>query len=236
MRNFLSLAVLAALVVAGQGTSVLAAADEEGVALAIIYDTSGSMHDPVPDRDGRPTPKYVIASRALRAVTDQIQAYVTNNAGGPPRKVFAGVFTFKNNGAQEVVPFGPFDAQAIKTWAGSFFHPVGNTPLGNALNTAAQRVLSAPLTHKHVLILTDGMNTAGPDPAAVIPRLKARADQKGTSLSFHFIAFDVDAKVFEPVKRLGATVVGASDEKQLNAQLDYILQREILLEAETPKR
>jgi hypothetical protein len=48
------------------------------------------------------------------------------------------------------------------------------------------------------------------------------------------VAFDVAAKVFDPVKKLGATVVGASDEKQLNTQLEYILQRKILLEEEEP--
>jgi hypothetical protein len=54
------------------------------------------------------------------------------------------------------------------------------------------------------------------------------------TVSVHFVAFDVDAKVFDPVKKLGATVVGASDEKQLNTQLEYILQRKILLEEEEP--
>ena len=42
----------------------------------------------------------------------------------------------------------------------------------------------------------------------------------------------LDAKVFDPLKKLGATVVGAADEKQLNSQLEFILQRKILLEDE----
>jgi hypothetical protein len=46
------------------------------------------------------------------------------------------------------------------------------------------------------------------------------------------VAFDVNAKVFDSVKKLGATVVGAADEKQLNSQLDFILQHKILLEEE----
>jgi hypothetical protein len=46
----------------------------------------------------------------------------------------------------------------------------------------------------------------------------------------------VAAKVFDPVKKLGATVVGAADEKQLNTQLDYILQKKILLEEEDPPK
>jgi hypothetical protein len=38
------------------------------------------------------------------------------------------------------------------------------------------------------------------------------------------------------LKKLGATVVSAADEKQLNAQLEYILQRKILLEDEEPAK
>ena len=49
-------------------------------------------------------------------------------------------------------------------------------------------------------------------------------------------AFDVDAKVFDPVKKLGATVVGAADETQLNNQLQFILQKKILLEEEEPAK
>jgi hypothetical protein len=81
------------------------------------------------------------------------------------------------------------------------------------------------------------MNTAGPKPEEVLPKLKEQALQKGTALSTHFVAFDVDAKVFAPVKKLDATVVAAADEKQLDAQLQFILQRKILLEEEeTPKK
>jgi len=65
-------------------------------------------------------------------------------------------------------------------------------------------------------------------------KLKQQAEEKHTPVSVHFVAFDVDAKVFDSVKKLGATVFGASDEKQLNTQLEYILQRKILLEEEEP--
>ena len=225
---------MTALVALEQGTTCRAA-DEDGVALAIIYDTSGSMHDSVRDSNGRPAPKYIIANRALAAVAKQLQAYAASGAGGAPRKVEAGLYVFSGESAREAVKFGPFDAAALEEFARNFSTPSGNTPLGNALSVATRRVLRSPLPHKHVLIITDGMNTAGPTPAAVMPRLKQQAEEKQTTVSVHFVAFDVDAKVFDGVKKLGATVVGASDEKQLNTQLEYILQRKILLEEEEPK-
>ena len=231
MKIILSLAVMAALAVLEQGTTCRAA-EQEGVALAIIYDTSGSMHDTVRDTTGRPSPKYVIANRALVAVAKQIQAFASSNAGPAPRKVEVGLFVFSGESAREAVKFGPFDAAALERFARDFSTPSGNTPLGNALSIATRKVMSSPLSHKHVLIITDGMNTAGPTPAAVMPKLKEQAVQQQTTVAVHFVAFDVDAKVFDGVKKMGATVVGASDEKQLDTQLEYILQRKILLEEE----
>jgi hypothetical protein len=226
--------MLAVMAIGGLDCPRLLAADEDGVALAIIYDTSGSMKDPVRDQSGGSTPKYLIANRALTAVTRQIQAFATNTAGTTPRKIDAGLFVFQGQGAREAVKLGPFDPAALENWATHFSNPSGNTPLGNALNTAGRAVLNSPLSRKHVLVITDGMNTAGPLPEAVLPRLKQLAEQKQTSLGVHFVAFDVNAKVFDPLKKLGATVVSAADEQQLNSQLGYILQRKILLEEEEP--
>ena len=228
--------MLAGLAVFLPGTQARAQAAEDGVALAIVYDTSGSMKDPVPDAKGGSSPKYVIANRALTRVADQIEAFRTNTAAGGGRKISTALYVFRNSAGWEVMPFGPFDAAALKSWAAHFSNPTGNTPLGVTVREAGQRVLRAPLTHKHVLVITDGLNTAGPEPAAVLPALKRQAEQKQTHLSVHFVAFDVDARQFSAVKRLGATVVGAADEKQLNTQLEFILKRQILLEEEEPKK
>jgi hypothetical protein len=233
MKIILSLAVLTALVALEQGTTCRAA-EEDGVALAIIYDTSGSMHDSVRDTTGRMSPKYVIANRALTAVAKQIQAYATNSTGGAPRRVDAGLFVFSGNTAKAAVKFGPFDAAALEDFARSFASPNGNTPLGNAISVASRTVLNSPLSRKHVLIITDGLNTEGPAPEVVMPGVKRQAEQKHATLSVHFVAFDVAAQQFAPIKKLGATVVGAADEKQLDTQLEYILQRKILLEEEEP--
>ena len=236
MKIIPTLAVLAALASLWQGTGRVVAAEEEGVALAIIYDTSGSMKEQVRGANGGLSPKYVIANRALTAVAKQIQAFATNSASGTPRKIEAGLFIFNGESARQAVKFGPFDAAALEDFARNFSQPSGNTPLGNSLTLAGQAVLESPLARKHVLIITDGMNTAGPKPEDVMPALLRKAREKGTSVSVHFIAFDADAKIFNPVKKLGATVVSAADEKQLNTQLDFIMQRKILLEEEEPKK
>ncbi len=215
------------------------AADRDGVALAIVFDTSGSMNEPVADKDGKQSPKYVIAARALEGIAARIQTFATNKVAGgtgEARAVYAGLYVFSGDGVRPEIPFGPFNQTTFQNFARRFSNPSGSTPLGRALTEASTTVLSSGLTRKHVLIITDGNNTSGPTPASVFPGLKKQAEAKQTGLSVHFVAFDVDAKVFSGVKKLGATVVGASDEKQLNEQLEFILEKKILLEDEEPPK
>ena len=226
--------VTALLVLAGALGLRAAEGGDEGIAIAIVYDTSGSMNDPVMDGPGRTAPKFRIASRALTAIVDRLQAVAAGSAGGPPRKLEAGLFVFQGTRAAEAVKFGPFNAEALRDWMKNFSAPAGATPLGAAVELAGRTVLGSRLNHKHVLVLTDGMNTAGPDPATVLPELNRAATRQNTGVSFHFVAFDVDAGAFARVKKQGATVLGAADAKQLNTQLEFILAEKILLEADEP--
>jgi len=219
----------------GPGLLHASAADDDGVALGILYDTSGSMKDPVPNSSGSTSPKYVIANHALLAIVNKIQAFATNTSSGTPRHVDVGLYIFEQAGAKEVVKLGRFDAAAIRNWVSNFKKPDGGTPLGNSLKTIAHDVLDSPQPHKHILVITDGMNTVGPDPATVMPGIRHRAENKQSDVSIHFIAFDVDAKVFNGVKKRGATVAAAADERQLNSEIDFILQNQILLEKPSTK-
>jgi len=228
--------VLITLAALGSSLAFASAGEEDGVAVAIVYDTSGSMEKPVRDAAGKLAPKYLIANRALATVTRRIQQFATNAAAGGPRKIHAGLFVFEGSGARAALPFGPFDAPALLAWAQTFSSPNGGTPLGNAVHTAGRAVLNSGLIRKHVLVITDGESNVGPNPAAVLPGLKAQAEKKQTGLSVHFVAFDVDAKVFDGVKKLGATVVGAANETQLYTQLEFILEKKILLEDEEPPK
>src|SRR5881227_476737 len=87
MKTFGLVAAWLALLIASLITERASAVENEGVALAIVYDTSGSMKDPVSDRNGNPAPKYVVANRALIAIARQVQAYATNSAKGTPRTI-----------------------------------------------------------------------------------------------------------------------------------------------------
>ncbi len=202
------------------------------VAVAIVYDTSGSMGESVRDGVGKMSPKYVIANRALTSVIARLQEAAS--AKDAPRKVFCSLVVFEGTGAREAVKFGELDSEQLTAWVKAFNTPSGATPLGEAIRTAGKSLLQSKSPHKHILVLTDGINTVGPTPAEILLKLRGEAEHKGSALSFYFVAFDVAAKIFDPVKKLGSMVVAAANEKELNAQLGFILEEKILLEAEDP--
>lgn len=234
MKLIQLIAVPIALLVGSGSATPVAAADAEGVAVAIVYDTSGSMNDRVKDAAGNAAPKYVVANRALEAIANRLQTFATNGVADHPRKIHTGLYVFQKDGPHAAIPFGPFNAPALTTWARRFSAPTGGTPLGNTLGSAGRAVLNSGLMRKHVLVITDGLNTIGPEPAAILAELQREAAKQQTGLSVHFVAFDVAAKVFAGVKKLGATVVEAANESQLNTQLEFILEKKILLEDEEP--
>src|SRR6266404_9239199 len=167
LKTFSLIAAVSALAAIVAGPSRIVAAEDDGVALAIIYDTSGSMRELVPDSAGKSSQKYAIANRALISIAKQVETFANKNATAP-RKIEAGLFIFEASGAREAIKFGPFEAAGFEKWAAHFANPSGNTPLGNTLNAAAEAVLNSSLPHKHVLVITDGMNTAGPSPGSVL--------------------------------------------------------------------
>jgi hypothetical protein len=212
---------------------ISARADEAAprVALAIVYDTSGSMQQKVRDADGKLTPKNIIAARALGAVLDRLQA-VASGPNSSPAGIQVGLVSFQGDTAGLAIKCGPFNPKPFRDWLKQHNTPQRGTPLGDAVRVAGETVLKNPAPRKHVLVITDGVNTKGPDPTSTIPPLLREAKNGNASVSFHFVAFDVNARVFEGVKKMGATVVGAADEKQLGSQLEFILEKKILLEEE----
>ncbi len=206
----------------------VAVAEPPAIALAIVHDTSGSMREKVRDTGGNRSPKYEIANRALASVVARLEQFQQTSGAG--RELAAGLFVFKGENAREAVPFGRFDAAALRAWTKSFLAPDGPTPLGYAVQAAGNALRKSGAAARHVLVITDGENTAGPEPAAVMAAFKSDKESADGAILFHFIAFDVQTNAFRKVKEQGATVVAAADEKELNEQLEFILEEKILLE------
>src|SRR6266446_1138338 len=100
-----------------------AAPAEEGIALAIVYDTSGSMNDPVRGAGGKPEQKFVIASRAVAAVVDRLEKAAAGAPGGAPRKIHASLVVFGFKAGRDAVPFGPFKPEQFRAWLAAFKKP-----------------------------------------------------------------------------------------------------------------
>ena len=228
LRAFFALAFLAS------SPLMLHAAEPDGVALAIVYDTSGSMKEPVRTADGKQAAKWVIGNRSLEQIVNRVEHFATNATS--PKTIHAGLYVFRGTGAAEAVKFGPFQPQAMRDWVKSYRGPDSGTPLGVTIEAASRALMNSKFTAKHILVVTDGINTSGPDPVVVVPKINKASESKGSPIFIHFVAFDIDAKVFAPLKKLGVTVVGAVDEKQLSQQLEFILEEKILLEKEPAKK
>ncbi len=206
----------------------LVLADDNDVAIAIVYDTSGSMNDSVKGKGASGEAKYLVANRALGAIVTRLETFAKTGK----RKLQTGLFIFQDKGSKEVVKLGPFDPAALRAWLAGFSRPTGGTPLGTAVADAAQALMKTKAGARHVLVITDGENTVGALPEVLLPKVRDDALKQSTPVYFHFVAFDVDARVFAGVKKLGATLVSAANEDQLNDKISFILEEKILLEKE----
>jgi hypothetical protein len=207
-----------------------APAPTEAVAVAIVLDTSGSMAQTVLNRQKKPEAKYVIANRALQSVVKRLEAFSTNQATSKNLSLETSLIVFVDGKSSTVIPLSPFNPELFQTWLQRNSRPNGGTPLGESLRSAADALFASKAQRRHVMVITDGENTVGPDPVTILPQIQKQAEQKNAFIGVHFIAFDVAARVFDQLKAKGATVLAAADESQLQNQLAFILEKKVLLE------
>ncbi len=194
----------------------------EAIAIAFVFDTSGSMLESVKDANGAAAQKFEIGRKAMDSVVEKLSEFAKSS--GKPLEV--SLFFFDGStGVREVLPLGKFDAAKLREVLPQRKDIAGGTPLGRATDAAAKSLAKSQAASRHVIVLTDGENTAGPKPEDVLRGQSAPAQ-------YHFIAFDVDAKVFAGVKQAGATLLFAGNAKQLNERLGFLLEEKILLEKE----
>jgi hypothetical protein len=201
---------------------------QEGIAAAILLDTSGSMRDEVPDINGSTKRKLELAQRALLSLVRQFDEFSRKN---PDRKVLVGIYEFSSREDQphcrEVVRLGPPNLDTANAAVESL-RASGGTPIGDAMILAKHDLDGTGLSRRHILVVTDGENNRGYAPgdvADVIARLP-EADR----VSIYFVAFDVAAERFNSVRDAGGLVLSANNETDLKQTLDFVLTGKILVE------
>jgi Mg-chelatase subunit ChlD len=205
-----------------------AAAAKEGIAAAIVIDVSGSMDDEVEGQDGREERKIDIARRAARDVVEQFARYADDHHDEP---VLLGIYEFSERSGRDdcrpVIPMAAPDRRRADR-ALAALRARGGTPIGNAMIFAKRELDATGLTRRHLVVVTDGENTDGFDPARVAAAFTRRPESERPSL--YFVAFDIEAARFSNVKDSGALVLGAANAHDLNSTLDALLRGNILLE------
>ena len=205
---------------------------QDGIGVAVLLDTTGSMGDSVPDASAGRQPKLQIAKRAVLALLAQADKAA---AAAPARNIQVGVYEFSERNqfddCRRVTSLGPLNLTAAR----SAVNPLtasGGTPIGNAMIMALQDLGASGLAHRHVLVVTDGENNRGYAPADVLNALAGLPAEDRPAV--YFVAFDISADRFRTLRDGGAMVLAASNEPELQQTLDYILTGKILAEQPSP--
>lgn len=202
-----------------------AVSSEDGIALVIVYDNSGSMSDNVLNEKGENESKMEIARRAFVKVVNSLKQYSEN--GG--KKVQVGVATFGFSSPVIGMEVADFDYEALIEYSKTLTANQ-NTPLGVTVELAAGMVLQSPMKEKHIIVLTDGLNNTGPSPDSILSSVEYQNVSSKYPIGTYFVAFDISGDNFKNLKPLGVKVFEATDEKELDLKFTEILVEEILFE------
>jgi Mg-chelatase subunit ChlD len=104
----------------------------------------------------------------------------------------------------------------------------GGTAIGEAMIDGKRALDRSRLSRRHLLVVTDGENTDGYEPADVMTALGKRPEAERPSV--YFVAFDIAASRFDGVREGGGLVLEAANATELNRTLDFLLNGKILVE------
>jgi Mg-chelatase subunit ChlD len=192
-----------------------------GAAVAILVDTSGSMKDRAP---GDSRSKYAVAQEALEAMLDATDAFVAKRPDFP---IKIGVYSFSSS-VHRLRPIQPYDRSAIRSTLAGLPRPGGGTAIGDAMREARPDLYRAGVFRKYLLVVTDGENTNGRNPADVARDIWRKSEG---GVQTYFVAFDTSPEKFAFLKEVGGDVIAAGTGPELRTALDGIYQGKILAEA-----
>jgi Mg-chelatase subunit ChlD len=203
----------------------------EGIAIVLLIDASGSMTDVVREPSGEEHSKINIAKRTAKRVLKNINEFRVKN---PDADIRLAIYQFNNDA---VVPLIPIDSSTPTGAEGAIDNVTaeGNTPIGNAIAVAKQTINDSEMKSGNIIIISDGENTVGPEPEEAMRAMSLLPYEDRAHV--YLVAFDMNASVFENVKKEGAMVSEAQNDTELQQTMDYILYKKILVEELiTPQR
>lgn len=131
-----------------------------------------------------------------------------------------------------VVPIQANGAQAIIDWLPSM-QALGMTPMSASIQQAANDFTFEPGRRNFIVLISDGEETCGDEPATVVEYLK----EIGIDFTIHVIGLDVDAQTAAQLERIsdaaGGVYYDAKSEEDLNNALTNVNET-ILVPDEAP--
>ncbi len=204
-------------------------AQRNGIGVAVLIDTSGSMTESVGSSGSARRPKLAIAQECLAGLAKQMEQYAQQH---PDQRIEVGFYEFSGRGGsapcRSILAFGAPNAQALQN-AAAKLTASGDTPIGDAMLQAKQDLDRTGLSHQHILVITDGENNRGYALPDVVTALANQDPEHRAAM--YFVAFDIAGEKFAPVRQAGGTVLHAGNGPELRQTLDYVLSGKILAEA-----
>ena len=183
------------------------AAMQTGTAVAIVFDTSGSMSGD----------KLASAKRAfteiicprLAAARGRVE-YSLIGCGGS-------AYVIQPNTLLETTPVNAVDSLSAS----------GGTPLGESILEAYQQLSTSHCDRKYIFILSDGAPT-GVAPQDIIGPMRSQ----GVDVGIYVVGFQSDRANYQPIADLGGQVLMADDANSLGSTCDAIFRQILKCEAE----
>ncbi len=179
-----------------------------------IFDASGSMLQPMEGKTRLEIAKSVLTSR-VNALPPNAQVGLRVYGHRVPYQGREAescedielVVPIQANGAQAIVNFLP-DMQAL-----------GMTPMSASIQQAANDFNFEPGRRNFIVLISDGEETCGDDPATVVQYLK----EIGIDFAIHVIGLDVDANTAAQLRRIADAAGGVYYDARSEEDLDNAL-------------
>lgn len=214
----------------------LAAVDDLGLSILIAVDCSGSMSRK-PESGGEP--KFVQASKSLNEILAFLEEFMATRAKGDATVLKVGIVKFSTSVKElfkitEMTPLAFGELKAL-TADPSNFRPGGDTAIGMTLEKGTELLAQSGTIFKSLIIISDGENTEGIDPAPVLEAVLANRNTASdadytvytNNILVTFIGFDVDSGLFTELNSMGARVTNAQSAKALKESLKSVFLADI---------
>jgi Mg-chelatase subunit ChlD len=115
------------------------------------------------------------------------------------------------------------------------FAPAGKTAIGDTLLAGAEILAQSGTIFKSLIIITDGENTSGENPANVLQAVVDNRNNKSTKdfpvltsdILVSFVGFDIESDAFASLGKIGSRVTSAASKTALNESLKNLFLADI---------